>query len=1019
MFQSDAETVKRITKDSKIAVAWVADVKNFLDSGNKMSLVEVKNKLNKVSRVKITSPEYNSLRKAHQNAKNWTNKVKKSGLHDGSAQIHVLKELLREHDELIIAVPEELEVLKQTLCGYCICRRPYEGFMIGCDECGEWYHGPCIGITQAQGNKLEKYVCVRCCVKRVYGISTKKAAQVVRKWCDKKDLSKARSQDNQKHQRKIREKNREIEKRKLECQASLKELERVKTAQLDRANEKQMIAGQIHAAGEISNPSLLGNSEIDIKLREEVVVAKNAVTRATDALEQANQKMIEFLKATQQRKENQRREDQSSPSFKYWAAMIRSEVLAPDTDEFAVKSIPKPITSAKASSDLLSEPMKEVLTVAKDLGIGDFPDIRSVREAFQCIGWCCLAFNILMKKPHVDDLRCLLKLGELIKLPEVKSIGMIRSMISRTSVWRAKVKKALTPIANETKPFNLEILKQLGMGMSTIPVITPEEMTLCNAIADEGERHCVCGGPRDEILMQCCTSCMKWFHRKCLNAQDDSTENWKCSFCQSGANSNHKKTKKPTVFWPFLGSGEEDISTHAPIAKKLWPPFGLSNTPEAQNAFGLALTYKIENMERPKIKKFESIDDIVKKAASITNLGTQIQNPSKVVSVKIKVPIQKSIGPTPIEEPPTSMLTACFPSDRTSPISSNGKEQLPSSLSGSILVANTTLLPVPPSKQLPNAYAANMQLNGKSAHIENQKLSSSSSFFDNSTSTSNITEPISGVVNSLKTPVVEGLASGVVQDALLVARKVAEITPILQIATHFVEPSVSQDIPKPVVVQDQIQINSGEGAVVAKQSVKGHNVSSNSSSLDKAGIHNEKEADLSNSSTEILKTALPALVPKAVANTDAGIETLPTTNISLNSAVVHNSADVGASSKQQPPIVGVPSSNKNSIHLPKTNYVQIPITSRNTTILGKGSPPESVPHVSVAAGHSTALIASTYMRNTTLNSGQNSSAEPSNNCNKILNGAATHSILKNPTLPKEDLSQLATGNIKLGTPRPL
>ena len=46
-----------------------------------------------------------------------------------------LKQLIEEHDSLLIELPDELEMLKQATVGYCICRRPYEGFMIGCDHC--------------------------------------------------------------------------------------------------------------------------------------------------------------------------------------------------------------------------------------------------------------------------------------------------------------------------------------------------------------------------------------------------------------------------------------------------------------------------------------------------------------------------------------------------------------------------------------------------------------------------------------------------------------------------------------------------------------------------------------------------------------------------------------------------------------------------------------------------------------------------------------------------------------------
>lgn len=46
---------------------------------------------------------------------------------------------------------------------YCICRST-DGtrFMIGCDNCEEWYHGDCIGITEIDANDIKQYYCDAC-----------------------------------------------------------------------------------------------------------------------------------------------------------------------------------------------------------------------------------------------------------------------------------------------------------------------------------------------------------------------------------------------------------------------------------------------------------------------------------------------------------------------------------------------------------------------------------------------------------------------------------------------------------------------------------------------------------------------------------------------------------------------------------------------------------------------------------------------------------------------------------------
>lgn len=50
---------------------------------------------------------------------------------------------------------------------WCICKKPHNGrFMISCDNCEEWYHGDCVGITVQRGRQMERrgeeYVCPRC-----------------------------------------------------------------------------------------------------------------------------------------------------------------------------------------------------------------------------------------------------------------------------------------------------------------------------------------------------------------------------------------------------------------------------------------------------------------------------------------------------------------------------------------------------------------------------------------------------------------------------------------------------------------------------------------------------------------------------------------------------------------------------------------------------------------------------------------------------------------------------------------
>uniref|UniRef100_A0A182IRL5 Nucleosome-remodeling factor subunit NURF301 n=1 Tax=Anopheles atroparvus TaxID=41427 RepID=A0A182IRL5_ANOAO len=47
---------------------------------------------------------------------------------------------------------------------YCLCRQPYDEsqFYICCDKCQDWFHGRCVGILQCEANNIDEYICPNC-----------------------------------------------------------------------------------------------------------------------------------------------------------------------------------------------------------------------------------------------------------------------------------------------------------------------------------------------------------------------------------------------------------------------------------------------------------------------------------------------------------------------------------------------------------------------------------------------------------------------------------------------------------------------------------------------------------------------------------------------------------------------------------------------------------------------------------------------------------------------------------------
>ena len=49
-------------------------------------------------------------------------------------------------------------------CGFCTGEHlaTTAHFMIGCDVCENWYHGPCVGVGKAQADTMDDYLCPHC-----------------------------------------------------------------------------------------------------------------------------------------------------------------------------------------------------------------------------------------------------------------------------------------------------------------------------------------------------------------------------------------------------------------------------------------------------------------------------------------------------------------------------------------------------------------------------------------------------------------------------------------------------------------------------------------------------------------------------------------------------------------------------------------------------------------------------------------------------------------------------------------
>jgi len=664
-FPSSSEIVLRVRKRAKEATAWVATVAEILKTGQKVPLDEAKVMSDTGEKLNISCPEFKELRAALRATRGWLLRVKKCGAANGHAQVAVaiVTELINEHNAFLVTAMDELSELKQVMCGYCVCRQPYEGFMIGCDGCEEWYHGPCVGISQEQAQKFDKYVCVRCSTLRVYKDNAATVAGILRKWTSAKGLAKARSADSQRYGRKVRSAERDIVKGKADLEKNERELNGIlglAPTALPQINGEAVASYAFSQGQDVSSNAAVQNG----KLAKSEKALRDKIGKAHTTIGNCEKRMEGYTVELAERNNLEAREDALALNMKKWCVMVKQEVFSPLTREKAELSRPR-------SDGSTSFHMDKARTYAETLRIANVPDIDSILNSFKIFSWCLHSLGILMRKPRVEEIRSLLSHSDsgYFKLPEAKCVRMLRSMSSRAQIWQSKAKKALMPAPGETKPYDLAILRELLLAAKQIPLIMPEEARLWSTIEDQGTRHCICGGPGDGSFMLGCDSCDRWFHGSCMKIDKetgDALSKWICPPCSKTPPVQAVKVEENTVIAdsdkqlpaqeiinpPLLQQPHLDISPHAPNPMSLWPPCGLRSSKEAVGVLGKVGESDNEDFEAP-------IQPIAR-AKPDSNSYPQSHGPPQIASVTSSIAL--SVSQASFYQPVASVARSTAPS---------------------------------------------------------------------------------------------------------------------------------------------------------------------------------------------------------------------------------------------------------------------------------------------------------------------------------------------------------------------
>ncbi|KAG7377682.1 hypothetical protein PHYPSEUDO_011154 [Phytophthora pseudosyringae] len=162
---------KIVMDEAKKARLWLSKLKKRLRAlmtkgVGRMSMSAARSLVEEGEDIAVGMPVFDFLKEHLEIASDWENRVLASGIETGQARVANLLALLNEYEcaRLVIDLDMHRDVLKSATERYCICRQPFDGLMIGCDHCDDWFHDSCIGMSKEKAEKVEHYTCPSCTI---------------------------------------------------------------------------------------------------------------------------------------------------------------------------------------------------------------------------------------------------------------------------------------------------------------------------------------------------------------------------------------------------------------------------------------------------------------------------------------------------------------------------------------------------------------------------------------------------------------------------------------------------------------------------------------------------------------------------------------------------------------------------------------------------------------------------------------------------------------------------------------
>lgn len=262
----EPDAFKVLHDEVKRAKAWLAKLKKRVKAlitkrVMRLSMAVARSFVDDGDDVVLETPVFDLLKDNVDVASDWETRVLASGIESGHARIATLVSLLNEYDcaGLLIDLDMHRDVLKSATERYCICRQPFDGLMIGCDFCDDWFHDNCIGMSKEKAEKVEHYTCPSCTI--LHDLSTALASvnNAQRELWDEVEYVKSFDKQHGVFARKLKREEKAVEKSEHQVASCSSQMNQLRVA-IDEL-ERRKGAAAVKSAGDAKVESVASRVE--------------------------------------------------------------------------------------------------------------------------------------------------------------------------------------------------------------------------------------------------------------------------------------------------------------------------------------------------------------------------------------------------------------------------------------------------------------------------------------------------------------------------------------------------------------------------------------------------------------------------------------------------------------------------------------------------------------------------------------------------------------------------------------